>query len=250
MGLAYCQHNDTNIAPPGATPTKEFKMKRFPKILVATCAALALTSSLALAAEPAVKKTKAVPAPAAAMAPMGQMGGMGQMGMMGGGMGGGMGQGKGMMSLASLSPEKQEVAKALMNEYRDALFPLHQSMYAKGVELEALNAAGSGDSDKARAVIRDIADLNAKMLIENGKFRTRMIKETGLRTPLMGHGMMGGGMMGGHGGGKMGMMGGNMNCAMMESMGGMQHGAMAPVKGAPAPAGKAAPAPAHDAHGN
>ena len=155
-------------------------MKRFPKILAATCAALALTSSLALAAE-APKKAKAAPAqPTQAAQPAQQMG----MGM--------MAQQKGQMGLAQLSPEKQEIAKSLMNEHRDALFPLHQLVYAKNAELEALNAAGNGDSDKAKAVIREIADLNAKMLMENGAFRARLVKETGLRTAPMGHGMMAG----------------------------------------------------------
>ncbi len=209
-------------------------MKRFPKILAATCAALLLSSSLALAAAP--KKVKDAPAkPAPVAGQMGEMGG--QMGGMPGGMAGGK---MGQMGLSGLSPEKQEIAKALMNEHRDALFPLHQSLYAKNAELEALNAAGNGDSDKAKAVIREIADLNAKMLMENGKFRARLVKETGLRTAPMGHGMMAGGMSGG-------MMGGGMKCPMMEKMmGGMQHGA-APA----APADKApAKAPAHDAHGN
>lgn len=197
-------------------------MKRLPNILAATCTALLLSSSLALAAE-TPKKAKAAPAqPTPAAQPAHQMG----MGM--------MAQHKGQMDLAALSPEKQELARSIMNTHRDALFPLHQNLYAMNAELEALNAAGNGDSDKARAVIRDIADLNAKMLIENGKFRARLVKETGLRTAPMGHGMMGGGM------------GGGMKCAMMEQMmGGMQHGA--------APAATADKAPpkdaAHDAHG-
>ncbi len=203
-------------------------MKRFPKILVATCAALALTSSLALAAE-TTKKPKAAPAPA--MQAAGQMQGM---------MGQGMGKGMGMMGMSALSPEKQELAKAIMNEHREALFPLHQSLYAKNAELEALNASGNGDSDKARAVIREIADLNAKMLIENGKFRARLVKETGLRTAPMGHGMMGG-MMGGKG-----MMGGGMSCPMMEKMmGGMPHGAAPATPAAPA---EKAPAKASSGH--
>ncbi len=228
-------------------------MKRFPKILAAFFATLLLTASLALAAE-APKKAKAAPAKPAAgqMAPMGgeMMGGM--MGGMTGGMGGQMGM-KGQMGLEGLSPEKQELAKAIMAEHHEALFPLHQSLYAKGAELEALNAAGNGESDQAKAVIRDIVDLKAKMLTENGRFRARLVKETGLRTPPMGHGMMGGGMMGG-------MKGGGMSCPMMEGMmkggkmGGMMDGKMGGKMGgmkmdgaAPAaPAGKA-PAKA-DAH--
>lgn len=206
-------------------------MKRFPKILAATCAALVLSSSMALAAE-APKKAKAAPAQPTQAAqpaqPVHQMG----MGM--------MAQHKGQMGLAGLSPEKQEIAKAIMAEHHDALFTLHQSVYAKNAELEALNAAGNGNSDKAKAVIREIADLTAKMLMENGKFRAHLVRETGLRTAPMGHGMLGGGM-----GGK-GMMGGDMKCPMMEKMmGGMQHGA-APV--APADTAPAKDA-AHDAHG-
>jgi hypothetical protein len=209
-------------------------MKRIPKILATTCAALALSSSLALAAE-APKKAKAVSAkPAPATQPAHQMGGM---------MGGMMGQHKDQMGLAALSPEKQEIAKGLMAELREVLFPLHQSLYAKNAELEALNAAGNGDSDKAKVVIRDIADVNARMLIENGKFRARMVKETGLRTAPMGHGMMAGGMMGG-----------GMKCPMMEKMmGGMQHGGAqaAPVATTDKTTAGKAPAKAetHDAHG-
>ncbi|MDR3640097.1 MAG: periplasmic heavy metal sensor [Humidesulfovibrio sp.] len=193
-------------------------MKRFPKILVATCAAVALSSSLALAAE-TPKDAASAPAPM-------RSGAHGMMDPM-------------MGPLSQLSPEKQEAARKLMAENAKALFPLHQSLYAKYAELEAVNAAGEGDSNKAKAVIRDISDLNAKMLIENSKFRTRMFKETGLRVPVMGHGMMGG-MMGGKSmcgemaakmggmmsGGKMGgqMNGGQMNGGQMDAM----PGAMAP----------------------
>jgi hypothetical protein len=150
--------------------------------------------------------------------------------------------GHGMMGpLAQLSPEKQEAAKKLMDANRTAMFPLHQGLYAKHAELEALNSAGEGESGKAKAVIRDIADLNAKMLQENGKFRARLFKETGLRVPVMGHGPMGGmGMMGGKTGGMgCGMMGGKMG----GKMGGM--GAMA-APGAPAAPAPAAPPAATD----
>ncbi|GAB6124938.1 Spy/CpxP family protein refolding chaperone [Humidesulfovibrio idahonensis] len=209
-------------------------MKRFPKILAATCAAIALSSSLALAAEP-VKN----PVPTPATMPYGGVHGLH------GGMGPMMGP------LAQLSPEKQEAARKLMAENAKAMFPLHQSLYAKFAELEALNAAGDGESGKAKAVIRDIADLNAKMLVANSKFRAQMFKETGLRVPVMGHGMMGmGGMMGGKGmcgemmgGMKGGMMGGMMGgkAPMAGPMGGMMGGQMA------APA---APDNAGDAHAN
>ncbi len=205
-------------------------MKHLPKILATTCAALALTSSLALAAEAPAKPTPAVQ-PHHGAAP-----------------GKAVGQPMGQMGLAGLSPEKQEIAKALMNRHKAALFPLHQSLYAKSAELEALNAAGNGESAKAKAVIREIADLNAKMLLENGAFRARLVKETGLRAAPMGHGQMGG-MMGGMMGGK-GMMGGEMKCPMMEKMtGGMQHGAAPADKAAPAAQADKAPADAHDAHG-
>lgn len=200
-------------------------MKRFPKILATTCAAIALSSSLALAAE-APRKDAPAPAPVHGLHARGGMGPM-------------------MGPLAQLSPEKQEAARKLMDEHAKAQFPLHQAMYAKNAELEALNAAGNGESAKAKAVIRDIADLSAKMLVENGRFRTRMFKETGLSVPTMGHGGMMGGMMGGKG-----MMGGGMKCPMMGQMGGMQHGAPAPA--VPAPGAPAAPAAAseHDAHKN
>lgn len=210
-------------------------MKRFPKILAAACTAIALTSSLAFAAE-APKKAKAAPAkPKETAQPAHQMG----MGM--------MAQHKGQMGLSGLSPEKQDQAKAIMAKHHDALFPLHQSLYAKNAELEALNAAGSGTTDKAKEVIREIADLTAKLLLENSAFRAHLVKETGLRTAPMGHGQMGG-MMGGGMGGK-GMMGGEMKCPMMEKMaGGMQHGA-APAVPAATTGAAPAKAAAHDAHG-
>ena len=208
-------------------------MKRFPKILAATCAAIALSSSLALAAEP---MKNAVPTPATMPygGVHGQHGGMGPM----------------MGPLAQLSPEKQQAARKLMAENAKILFPLHQSLYAKYAELEAVNAAGDGESGKAKSVIRDIADLNAKMLVANSKFRAQMFKETGLRVPVMGHGMMGmGGMMGGKGmcgemmgGMRGGMMGGR--APMSGPMGGMMGGQMA----APAAQDDAADATAHDAH--
>jgi len=181
-------------------------MKRFPKIFSAACAVVALSSSLALAAE----------APGASPPPPGS-------GFHGGHAAHALG-GPGMMGpLAQLSPEKQKAAMKLMEAHADAMFPLHQSLYAKHAELEALNASGEGESGKARSVIRDIADLNAKMLQENGKFRTRLFKETGLRVPIMGHGPLGG-----KGGKGCGMMGGRM-------------GGMGPMM---APGGPNGPAPA------
>lgn len=230
-------------------------MKRFPKILVVTCAALALTSSLALAAEPAQN----VPSPnmsgPSMQAPAHGLHGISGAAGKGHAMAAGQaGHGKmGGMALASLSPEKQAVARSLMDAHGKALAPLHQSLYAKNAELEALNAAGEGDSAKARAVIRDLADINAKMLTLDGKFRARMVKETGLRTPVMGHGgQMGGGKMGGMSCPM--MQGGMMQGGMMQGgmMQGMQHGAPAPAApGSPAPApAPAAPATGHDTHGN
>lgn len=214
-------------------------MKRFPKILAATAAVVAMSSSFALAAEPAKQDA---PAPVPAYGPRGPHAAHGA------------GAGPMMGPLSQLAPEKQAVAQKLMDEHRKALFPLHQGMYAKMAELEALNAAGDGESSKAKGVIRDIADLNAKMLQADGKFRARMFKETGLRVPVMGHGMMGGmGMMGGGKGCGMmgcGMMGGGMmKGGMMGGHMGMMGGApAAPAPGAPAPAAAPAGAQAHDGH--
>ena len=182
-------------------------MKRFPKILAATCAAVALSSSLALAAEPA---HHAAPADHTVHAGYGPHGFMGPM----------------MGPLSQLPPEKQEAARKLMLEHAKVMFPLHQSMYAKYAALEAVNAAGEGEGSKAQAVIRDIADIQSRMLTEDSAFRANMFKETGLRMPVMGHhGMFGfgGGMMAGGGCGEMGQM-----------MGG--HGPMAAPAPAPAPA--------------
>jgi len=211
-------------------------MKRLPKIIVATCAAVALSSSLALAAE--------APAPQNPHAGHGQPG---QTGLPGGHSM--SGHGAMMDPLAQLSPEKQQAAKMLMAANSAAQFPLHQGLYAKLAELEALNAAGEGESGKAKSVIRDIADMNAKMLQEDGKFRARMFKETGLRVPVMGHGAMGGmGMMGG-GMGMMGGKGGGMGCGMMGGKGGqmgaMAQGATSPAAGGNSVAGDASPHAGH-----
>jgi len=189
-------------------------MKRFPKILAATCAAVALSASMAFAAD--------APAKAQPLPPQAWHAGHLQAGPRG-------------MALAGLTPEQQALAFQLMSDHRAALFPLHQNLYAKRLELEALNATGDGVTAKTRAVIRDIADLQAKMLTLNAEFRAKMFKATGLRMPVMGHGLMGG--MGG-------MMGGGMGgCAMMGQMG--QMGPMSQLNAAPqgAPA-----APDHAAH--
>ncbi len=163
-------------------------MKRFPKILAATCAAVALSSSLALAAEPVHHATPADHSVHTGYGPHG----FGPM----------------MGPLSQLPPEKQEAARKLMAEHAKVMFPLHQSMYAKYAALEAVNAAGEGTSSKAQAVIRDIADIQSRMLTEDSAFRANMFKETGLRMPVMGHhGMFGGGMMAGGGCGQMGQMG-------------------------------------------
>jgi Spy/CpxP family protein refolding chaperone len=188
-------------------------MKRFPKILAATCAAVALSASMAFAAE---APAKAQPLPQAAHV-------------------GHLQAGPHALGLAGLTPEQQTLAFQLMSDHRAALFPLHQNLYAKRLELEALNATGDGVTAKTRAVIRDIADLQTKMLTLNAEFRAKMFKATGLRVPVMGHGPLGG--MGG-------MMGGGMGgCAMMGQLG--QMGPMGPLNAAPqdAPIG-----PEHAAH--
>jgi len=206
-------------------------MKKLPKFLAATCAAVALSASLAFAAD-----APGQPAPQPPFGPHASHAQRGQMGPHG-------------MALAALTPEKPALVRTLMDEHRAALFPLHQNLYAKRAELEALNASGAGVTSKTKAVIRDIADLNAKMLAADAAFRARLFKETGLRVPVMGHGMMGG-MMGGMGGGKCAMMEKMMGGQMGGQMGAMMHGAPAayPAAGQPAPAAPAAPAPDHDAH--
>jgi Spy/CpxP family protein refolding chaperone len=192
-------------------------MKRLPKILAATCAAVALSSSLALAAD-------ATSAPASGYGPHHGLHARAAHAM-----------GPMMGPLAQLSPEKQQAAFKLMEENRAALFPLHQAMYAKYAELEAINASGDGDGSKAKAAIRDIADLNAKMLTENSKFRAKMFKATGLRVPVMGHGMMGG----------MGMMGGK-GCGMMAGKGHGMGPGMGMMGGMNLPGGSPISAPADD----
>ncbi|GAB6124939.1 hypothetical protein [Humidesulfovibrio idahonensis] len=72
-------------------------MKRFPKILAATCAAIALTASLAIAAEATSDKTAPATTPIQANCPGATTGQMGQ-GRMGQGM-----MGAGMMSQSQMA---------------------------------------------------------------------------------------------------------------------------------------------------
>ena len=94
------------------------------RTLTATAAALALTSSLALAAEPAAKPAPAAPAPAAGhgMRAHGQQGGM---------------------ALASLSPEKQEIARA------------HSEVVGEALKSARIDIVG-GENDFFQKVVRAV----------------------------------------------------------------------------------------------
>ncbi len=137
------------------------------------------------------------------------------------------GQGMMMGHMQGLTPEKQELAKTIMQEHKEKVFPLRQELYADNAELEALLSKGDADPAKVKAVNDKIAGANAKIAEEYAAFRQRLFKEVGLRQAPHGMGMMGGGMMGEGGcpmmqnmmGGK--GMGGKGGMGMMGGMGGM-----------------------------
>lgn len=173
---------------------------------------LILSASVLLLAAPALaQQTGSQHQQHQTQAPAGQPGSPGMMGhgMMGGGMG-----------MMGADPAKVQQAQKIMAEYQPKLFQLHQDLYARKAELNAVLAQPQPDVNKAKSIAKQIADLQGQQLTQMVEMRARISKETGIRMPMKGMGM--GGMMGGK-------MGGGMGCPMMQGMGGGMMGGMAPA---------------------
>ncbi|GAB6177412.1 hypothetical protein JCM16814_23030 [Desulfobaculum senezii] len=122
-------------------------------------------------------------------------------GQMRGQMGGhGWGQGYCGQGYQALSPEQQQKADAIAQQFYQDTKPLREQMYAKRAELEALLASPNADQSRIDAVTKDIANLRSQLFEKRVKFRQQMGNETGIRMP-MGRGYGHGGYHRGGGGG-------------------------------------------------
>lgn len=129
-------------------------------------------------------------------------------GMMGGGAGYHMMHDSGY---AQLTPEKQAQADAILNEFRTKTAPLHDKMWAKHTELNALSANSKTEPKDISRLTNELVDLRAQLRKEGEALDARLLKDVGLKTFY--------GTMPMHGG--MGGMGGK--CGGMGSMN-MKHG--------------------------
>lgn len=118
-------------------------------------------------------------------------------------------RGGGMMP--ALTPEQTATVHKIHEEFAAKAFPLRQEMATKKAELNAVMLQANPDAAKAKALNREINDLETKIGDLSIDARLKIAKETGIRgghVPGMG-GMMGGDMGGGmRGGGGCPMMSG------------------------------------------
>lgn len=115
--------------------------------------------------------------------------------------------GKGGM-MPALTPEQTAAVHNIHEDFNAKAFPLRQDMATKKAELNAVMLQANPDAAKAKALNKEINDLETKIGDLSIDARLKIAKETGIRgghVPGM-EGMMGGGMGG--------MMGGK-GCPMM-----------------------------------
>ena len=96
---------------------------------------------------------------------------------------------------ASLSPEKQELANKLYEEFSKSTEAVRQELIAKRHELGAQMYSAKPDENKIQALAKEISDLRAKLYSARVSLKGRLIKE-GI---TFGHGGHGPGMGRGRG---------------------------------------------------
>lgn len=122
------------------------------------------------------------------------------------GPGHGRGYGPGMGSFyANLTPEKQAAVDKIFEKHQKKFTELREQYWAKSTELDALTRAGKAEKGDIQALVADLGKIRAQIDQEREALGAEVSKETGVKFPaygygmMGGHGMMGGGMMGGHG---------------------------------------------------
>lgn len=127
------------------------------------------------------------------------------------GPGHGRGYGPGAGSFyGNLTPEKQAAVDKIFEKHQKAFFDLHEQMWAKGTELEALTRSGKADKADIEALVADMGKIRTQMDQERQSLASEISKETGVKLPAYGYGYgMGGSGYGHHmWGGGYGPMGG------------------------------------------
>ncbi len=104
-----------------------------------------------------------------------------------------------------LTPEKQEVARKIVDNFRDEMVPLRDQLWSKQAELDALVQAKLATKKDVKSMISDIGDIRTKITQKRDAFRSELEKETGLAFFGRGNGDCygnGRGYGGGNGGGR------------------------------------------------
>lgn len=111
----------------------------------------------------------------------------------GNGHGQGWGRGYCGQGYQTLTPEQQEKADAIAQQFFKGTQSLRQEIYAKQAELEALLASGETNQRRIDSTIDELTALRGQLMKKRVEFRQQMAGETGFRIP-MGHGGRGMGM--------------------------------------------------------
>ncbi len=113
------------------------------------------------------------------------------------GPGHGYGQGYGPAMDAIIPPDKQAAFATLLAAHHAEMAPLHDTLWAKQVELRALSANPNTKPETIQAMIKELTDLRAQARVKTDAFRAKVQQELGVTLPYgMGHGR---GMGYGHG---------------------------------------------------
>ncbi len=100
-----------------------------------------------------------------------------------------------------LTPEKQEIARKLVDNFREETTPLRDQLWSKQAELDALVQAKLVTKDDIKSMIGEIADIRSKITQKREAFRAELEQETGLASLGRGGSGYGRGNNGGRGGG-------------------------------------------------
>jgi zinc resistance-associated protein len=82
--------------------------------------------------------------------------------------------------IAQLTPEKQNAYRTIMQEFRDKMVPLRETMWQKRMELEALSPNPNTQPDEIKGLVKEIGALHTRMRGEREGLRDRLEKEIGL----------------------------------------------------------------------
>lgn len=81
----------------------------------------------------------------------------------------------------SLTPEKRTQFDAMLQDLRDKLTPLRDSLYVKKQELHALQNAANPDVNAVSKAATEITTLRNKMRAEHESFVEKIEKELGIK---------------------------------------------------------------------